>query len=200
MSATIAARAHSNATLSAPVKRAKAARTRTSWLTRILRTVARRPGRALIMLLFSAVAAAIMVNAMLFQKARHPAPIAAAPTATQPARPVERRAETPAPVQSPAAQPQPASVTGGAAAPHPPTRPSDLPAGAREASPRPPAAVTSVSRTAAAPVPTAVPAARSAAARDPIADLINGGDLRPPAEIRGVAAAKPAQPRRSAEN
>jgi hypothetical protein len=195
MSATIAARAHSNATLSAPAKRSRPARARASWFSRLLKTMARRPGRALILLLFSAVAAAIMVNALMFQKARHPAPIAAAPTTTQPGRSVERRVEQPVQaIAQPQAQPQP--VTGGA--PYPPTRPADLPSAAREAHPRPPAGVTSLPRTAAAPAPA--PAARTATPRDPIADLINGADIRPPAEIRGVAAARPAQPRRSADN
>lgn len=198
MSATIAARAHSNATLSAPAKRTRPARAGASWLSRLLRTMARRPGRALILLLFSAVAAAIMVNALMFQKVRHPAPIAAAST-TQPARTVERRVEQPVPaIAQPQPQAQPQPVTG--AAPHPPMRPADLPPAARESQPRPPAGVTSVPRSAAAPLAAPAPAARAAAPRDPIADLINGAEIRPPAEIRGVAAARPAQPRRSAEN
>jgi hypothetical protein len=36
--------------------------------------------------------------------------------------------------------------------------------------------------------------------RDPIADLINGADIRPPADVRPVAQARPAQPRRGVEN
>ncbi|KPF65879.1 hypothetical protein IP69_16955 [Bosea sp. AAP35] len=90
-------------------------------------------------------------------------------------------------------------------APLPPARPNDLSQQAREASreavvretpARPPAAVTNVTRTVAAPAP----AARAPSPRDPIADLINGADIRPPADVRGVAQAKSTAPRRSAEN
>jgi hypothetical protein len=77
-------------------------------------------------------------------------------------------------------------------------RPLDLSPSPREAVARPPAAVTNVARTA----PVSAPAARASAPapRDPIADLINGADIRPPAEVRGVAQARSSNPRRSAEN
>lgn len=192
---TIAARAHSGASLAAPVRRPSQPRAATvSPLRRMGRVIGRRPGRTLMLLLFSAVAVAILVNAMLFQKARHPAPMISAPAAGVPQRPAERRQETPA-VMPPAAS----ATLSPTAAPLPPSRPSDLVQGAREAAaPRPPAPVTSIARTAplaAAPAPAP---ARSAAARDPIADLINGSDFRPPADIKG--AARPAAPRRTVEN
>jgi hypothetical protein len=190
MSATLAARAHSSSRLSAPARRASPARRRSPWLARILRLVARRPGRALVVLLFAGVAGAILVNALLFQKVRHPAPIVAAPAPAQPVRQVERREGAP-----PAMPAAPVAVP--ANAPVPPSRPGDL-SQARETLPRPPVAVTNVPRNAVVP-PAAAPVARTAIARDPIADLINGGDIRPPAEIRG-AAARPASARRTAEN
>jgi hypothetical protein len=191
MSATIAARAHSSATLTAPIKRPLKSRRPATPLARIGRLVGARPGRAVLLLLFSAVAVAILVNAMLFQKVRHPAPIISAPVSSAPQRQAERRQETPFVAPAPAA-------TSPTAAPLPPSRPSDLAHGAREAAaPRPPAAVSSVPR--AAPVAAAPAPARSAAARDPIADLINGADFRPPAEIRG-GAARPAPARRAVEN
>jgi hypothetical protein len=194
MSATIAARAHSSATLTAPIKRPHKPRRPATPLARIGRLIGARPGRAFMLLVFSAVAVAILVNAMLFQKVRHPAPIISAPVSSAPQRQAERRQETP-PVA-----PAPAAATNPTAAPLPPSRPSDLAAGAREAAaPRPPAPVSSVPRT---PPVAAAPAqapTRSAAARDPIADLINGADFRPPAEIRG-GAARPATARRTVEN
>lgn len=189
MSATIAARARSSASLSAPVRRAAPRRHKTPLLAQILRSAARRPGRALVLIVFGAVAFAILANALLLQKARHPAPMAAAPAPMRaaPARPLDNRVEPPA-----AVAPAPTPVT---PATLPPARPSDLSQAAREsASPRPPAAVTSIQRSAPAPVA----AARPAPVRDPIADLINGADIRPPGEIRGVAAAR--STRRSAEN
>jgi cytoskeletal protein RodZ len=187
---TIAARAHSGSTLSAPVRRAAPARRKTSWLSRLARMVQRRPGRALLILSFAGVAGAILLNAVLFQKTRHPAPMASAPVSSQTPRTAERHAaETPA--ATPAAAP--------ASTPVPPARPSDLVPAPREAQIRPPAPVTNVPRNAAAPaVPTQPPVARAPAPRDPIADLINGADIRPPAEIRGGS--KSASVRRSVEN
>jgi hypothetical protein len=193
MSATIAARAHTGASLSAPVRRASPARRKSSWLARIGRSAARRPGRSLVLLVFATVTVAILANALFFQKARHPAPLAAAPTQATPFRPAERRSEPPAAV----VPPSPVPATPATPATLPPARPNDLSQNARETSPRPPAAVTSIPRSAAAPAPAARPAA---APRDPIADLINGPDIRPPGEIRGVAAARSPSPRRTAEN
>jgi hypothetical protein len=196
---TIAARAHSNATLAAPVRRpAQPRRTAASPLQRIGRIVGRRPGRTLLLLLFSAVAVAILVNAMLFQKARHPAPIISAPSSNVPQRQAERRQENPAATPA-ATQPAASTTVSPTSAPLPPSRPNDLVQGAREAAaPRPPAPVTSIPRTAPVAAAPAPAPARSAAVRDPIADLINGADFRPPAEIRG-GQAKPA-PRRTVEN
>ena len=191
---TIAARAHQGPSLSAPVRRAAPQpRRTTNWLGRIARMAAHRPGRAFVLLVFAGISAAILANALILQKARHPAPIVSAPSQTPSVRNAERRAEQPAaaPVPSGTATP----------APLPPMRPNDLPQQARDAVVRPPAAVTNVPRSAAAPAAAPAPAARNAAApRDPIADLINGADIRPPAEIRGVASAKSSSPRRSAEN
>jgi hypothetical protein len=175
MSVTMAARAHSGASLSAPVRRAQPARRKTSWLGRVARTAGQRPGRALVLLTFGIVSIAIVANALLFQKARHPAPIlSSSAPGSQPRATTERRAEpAPAPaVEAPAAQPI-----------RPPARPNDLSQvqATREAQPRPPAPVQAAPR-AAAPAPRAA----AALARDPIADLING-DLRPPADVRAAS-------------
>lgn len=203
MSATMAARARSSASLSAPVRRAQPARRKSpSWFVQILRTAVRRPGRALIFLAFGVVSLAIVANALMFQKARHPHPMLSHPISAEDGRaaaPAARRAE-PAPAPAVAPPTDIPSLLGPAL---PPARPNDLsqaqPA-AREAAPRPPAPVTNVART---PAPAAPPVQRAAAApapRDPIADLINGADIRPPAEIRGAAARSAAAPRRTASN
>lgn len=200
---TIAARAHSSASLSAPVRRAAPQpRRKTTWLGRIGRMAAHRPGRALVLLAFAGVSAAILTNALMLQKARHPAPMISAPSQTPPARQAAR-SEQPAANANAA----PSASMNVAPAPLPPSRPNDLSQQAREtqsretasreAVVRPPAGVTNVQRS--APAPAAAPRS-TAAPRDPIADLINGADIRPPAEIRGVAQAKSATPRRSAEN
>lgn len=205
---TIAARAHSGVSLSAPAIRRPAkpshsARSKPGVLGRLGRLALHKPGRALVILLFVAVSGAILTNALFFQKARHPAPMISAPSAPAPARHAVR-SEQPA-VQSAPLQTGPTSAPApGGAAPIPPTRPAELAQPAREAlpretAPRPPAPVT----TAARPVPTSTPAPAARApvpARDPIADLINGADMRPPADIRPVAQARPTQPRRSVEN
>jgi hypothetical protein len=195
MSATLAARARNDATLSMPPRRVSGGKRQPSMSSRLMRWLGRRPGRAVIVLLFTAVAAAITLNALLFQKVRHPAPMLSAPSASPPpARATERRADVPA------AQPQPAVPQGIPTQQEflPPVRPGSLPQAQREAAPRPPAAV------APAPAPASraaqpAPAARPAPSRDPIADLINGADLRPPADIRGSATARAPAPRR-AEN
>lgn len=199
---TIAARAHQGPSLSAPVRRAAPLpRRKMSWLGRVARMALQRPGRALVLVVFAGVSAAILANALILQKARHPAPMISAPSVapsqTPSARQAERRAEQPASSSNATATMTPTP------APLPPSRPNDLAQQAREAQPReavtrPPAAVTNVPRTAAAQAPA--PAARAAAPRDPIADLINGGDIRPPADVRGVASTKSSAPRRSAEN
>lgn len=201
MSATLAARAHTNATLSAPpVRRSQPARRKASWHAQFWRAVARRPGRSLVLFLFASVAAAITMNALVFQKVRHPAPIAAVPQpVSPPVRPAELRGEQSARSEQAAVAPEPALAP--AATPRPPVRPVDRPqTAAREAAPRPPAPVAAAApRPAPAAQPAAAPAPRPAVSRDPIADLING-DMRPPADIRGVTAARSTTPRRSAEN
>lgn len=182
MSATMAARARTGASLSAPVRRPQQAARRpsTPWIARVLRSAAQRPGRALIFLGFGIASVAIVTNALMFQKARHPHPMVTYAPAAEPSRAAApmRRTDTPAAaVEAPAAslEAQPSLPA------LPPTRPSNLSQTQRDAAPRPPAAVAAVAR---APAPAAAPAAqRPAAARDPIADLLNGGDLRPPAEV-----------------
>ncbi|RXT52970.1 hypothetical protein B6S44_19725 [Bosea sp. Tri-44] len=180
MSATLAARARSDATLSMPARR-PAGRRAPSAPARLLRWFARRPGRGLVVLLFAAVSVLIVLNAVLFQKGRHPAPMLSPPSQSA-ARPAERRAETPA-VAEPGNSAVPAQQ-----AIMPPSRPGALAPAARDAAPRPPAPVAPAqprqAQAAQAPARPA-PAAQPAAARDPIADLINGADIRPPADIRG---------------
>ncbi|KPF71519.1 hypothetical protein IP69_06220, partial [Bosea sp. AAP35] len=101
---TIAARAHNGPSLSAPVKRpVPQPRRQTSWLGRVARTAMHRPGRALVLVVFAGVSVAILANALMLQKARHPAPMISAPAQTPPARQVERRAEPPAALANPAA-------------------------------------------------------------------------------------------------
>ncbi|SEK98404.1 hypothetical protein SAMN04515666_102532 [Bosea lupini] len=177
MSATLAARARSDATLSMPVRRPAGRRAAPSMPTRLLRWFARRPGRGLIVLLFAAVSVLIVLNAVLFQKGRHPAPMLSPPSQSA-ARPAEqRRVETPA-VAEPAPAPQ---------AVMPPARPGSLAPAARDAAPRPPAPVAPAQprQAQAAPAPARPAPAAQPAARDPIADLINGADIRPPADIKG---------------
>lgn len=192
MSATIAARSHGNATLSAPVRRAQKPRRKAAMISRLGRLALKRPGRTLTLLVFSAVAGAILANALFFQSARHPAPMISAPAAHPPQRAVERRAEPPA---APAAQQE------ATPAPFPPARPQAIAPAAREATIRPPAPIAPNHRAAApAPAPAPAPAVTPArnTQRDPIADLINGVDMRPPAEIRG--ASRPAPARKTVEN
>lgn len=176
MSATLAARARSDATLSMPVRRPAGRRAAPSMPARLLRWFARRPGRGLIVLLFAAASVLIVLNAVLFQKGRHPAPMLSPPSQSA-ARPAEqRRVETPV-VAEPAPAPQ---------AVMPPARPGTLAPAAREVAPRPPAPVAPAQtrQAQAAPAPARpIPAAQPA--RDPIADLINGADIRPPADIKG---------------
>lgn len=196
MSATMAARARTGASLSAPVRRAQPARRKSSRLGRIGRMVGRSPGRALLFLGFGIAVCAILANALMFQKVRHPAPIISTAPAASPRAAADRRAE-PAPA---AAAVQEAASAPAAVPSRPPARPTDLAntQPAREAAPRPPAAVASQPRPAQSAT-TSVPkaAAAPAPARDPIADLLNGG-LRPPAEVKGSRSA--AAPGRTAAN
>lgn len=175
MSATLAARARSDATLSMPVRRPAGRRAAPSMPARMLRWLARRPGRGLLVLLFAAVSVLIVLNAVIFQKGRHPAPMLSPPSQSA-ARPAEqRRAETPA-VAEPASAPQ---------AVMPPSRPGTLAPAARDAAPRPPAPVAPAQPRQAQAAPVRPAPAAQPAARDPIADLINGADIRPPADIKG---------------
>lgn len=178
MSATLAARARSDATLSMPVRRPAGRRGAPSTPARLLRWFARRPGRGLLVLLFAAVSVLIVLNAALFQKGRHPAPMLSPPSQAA-ARPAEqRRVEAPAAAEpmSPAAAPQ---------AVMPPARPGTLAPAARDAAPRPPAPVAAAQPRQAQAAPVRPAPVAQPAARDPIADLINGADIRPPADIRG---------------
>lgn len=181
MSATLAARARSDATLSMPARRS-AGRRPPSVLARLMRWFVRRPGRGLAVLLFAAVSLLIVLNAVLFQKGRHPAPMLSPPSQSA-GRPAEQRRVEAPPVAEPANPAAPAQQ-----AVMPPARPGALAPAAREAAPRPPAPVASAQPRQAQPaqVPARqASAAQPAAARDPIADLINGADIRPPADIRG---------------
>lgn len=196
---TMAARSHSSMSLSAPARRkATPAKRKTPLIVTMLGQFARRPGRALVTMGFALAAVLILANALMFQQARHPAPMtgqAEAPRARVPAQPVAaaRPAE---PTQPTPADPVQQLETQSPVSPGllPPSRPTGLPQGqAREAAPRPPAAVTNVPRTAPAapsrPAPVQAQAqAQAAAPRDPIADLING-DMRPPGEIKARSAA-----------
>ncbi len=197
MSVTMAARAPSGASLSAPVRRRpQPARRRASWLGRIIRAVERRPGRAVLLLAFGAVSVAIIANALMLQKVRHPAPMLSAAPATPARAPLERRAE-------PAAAPAIGTTPSPAGQPLlPPVRPDDLShaQAPRDGAPRPPAPVGASAPRTAQPAAASAPRAAPAPVRDPIADLINGTDLRPPAEIRGAAGRSAAAPRRTAEN
>lgn len=174
MSATLAARARSDATLSMPVRRPAGRRAAPSMPARILRWLARRPGRGLLVLLFAAVSVLIVLNAVLFQKGRHPAPMLSPPSQSAARTTEPRRAEPPA-LAEPAPAPQ---------AVMPPARPGTLAPAARDAAPRPPAPVAPAQPRQAQAAP-ARPAPAQPVARDPIADLINGSDIRPPADIRG---------------
>lgn len=122
MSVTMAARAHSGASLSAPVRRAQAARRKTSWLGRVARVAGKRPGRALVILAFRhrlprhrRQCADVPEGAPSGPDTLHAAPVAAQPRAT-----AERRAE-PAPAAAAEVPVQPI---------RPPARPNDLSRGA----------------------------------------------------------------------
>ncbi|RDJ24362.1 hypothetical protein DWF00_18815, partial [Bosea caraganae] len=79
-------------------------------LSQFWQAALRRPGRSLVLFLFASVAALITMNALVFQKVRHPAPIAAVPApVTPPARPAELRLEQPARAEQ-AAAPETAPV------------------------------------------------------------------------------------------
>lgn len=175
MSATLAARARSDATLSMPARRPAGRRAAPSMPGRMLRWLARRPGRGLLVLLFAAVSVLIVLNAVLFQKGRHPAPMLSPPSQSAARTAEPRRAETPV-VAEPAPAPQ---------AVMPPARPGTLAPAARDAAPRPPAPVAPAQPRQAQAAPARPAPAAPPAARDPIADLINGSDIRPPADIRG---------------
>ncbi|CAN7549310.1 hypothetical protein [Bosea sp. LjRoot237] len=177
MSATLAARARSDATLSMPARRS-AGRRAPSAPARLMRWFARRPGRGLIVLLFAAVSVLIVLNAVLFQKGRHPAPMLSPPSQSA-ARPTERRAETPTLAE-------PVNPTGPAQqAIMPPVRPGALTPATRDTAPRPPAPIAPAQPRQAQAAPARPAPAAPPTVRDPIADLINGADIRPPADIRG---------------
>ncbi|MGE7470687.1 hypothetical protein ACQKLX_14690 [Bosea sp. NPDC003192] len=175
MSATLAARARSDATLSMPVRRPAGRRAAPSMPARMLRWLARRPGRGLLVLLFAAVSVLIVLNAVLFQKGRHPAPMLSPPSQSAARTAEPRRAEPPA-LAEPAPAPQ---------AVMPPARPGTLAPATRDAAPRPPAPVAPAQPRQAQAAPARTASAAPPAVRDPIADLINGSDIRPPADIRG---------------
>ena len=201
MSMTPAARASAGSTLSAPVRARGKGRKRAAPTlgSRLLKLVWQRPGRAMLLLAFSAVAAAILINALFYQTAAPPRP---APAARAPAvAPAQPRLVAPAPVAAPerAAVP-PAEVPAqpnriedllapGNGAVLPPPRPGQRPQQAQPSRPAAASVAAPVARRVETPAPAApAPARPAVTSRDPIGDLIN--DLRPPGEIRGRPASR----------
>jgi hypothetical protein len=141
----------------------------TSLTARISRRLMRRPKRTLLIGLGLAMACAIVLNALVFQKARHPSPFLGAPRAGE----VKSLASktTPEPRNTETAPALTQAVV-------PPARPTNLEALIRETATLKPAS-SGISQTVAVPRV----AARETAPRDPIAELIMKGDVRPPAEV-----------------
>ena len=185
-----------------PVAHARPKRKKPFW-KRMLRAMRRRPGKSAMLALCTVACSAIAVNALYLQKVRHPSPfLAGEPTLTGrslaavpelqlppmrpadlgPSRDAARETFTPResanreavlrdPILREMAQRQPQPVPATAA---------------------PEKRVVAAAPKAAAPSPPpAVPAVAPGVARDPIAELINGGDHRPPAEIRGTNPVRP---------
>ena len=137
---------------------------------RLSRMLMRRPRRTLAVGLGLALATAIILNALVFQKARHPSPFLSAP----------RVSETRAPV---AQDQRAATASASVQAVEPPARPANLEALIREtAVVRPPAAVPAGTTAVARAAPRDV-TQRDSTPRDPIAELIMNGDARPPAPV-----------------
>jgi Putative peptidoglycan binding domain len=163
----------------APAMKMRASgRQKSSLLAQVSRRLMRRPQRTLAVGLGLALATAIILNALVFQKARHPSPFLSAPRVTETKAPAVQDPKTAA------GAPATASVQAVA----PPARPANLEALIREtAVVRPPATVPAGT----APTPRAAPrdvtqrdnTSREAAPRDPIAELIMNGDARPPATV-----------------
>jgi Putative peptidoglycan binding domain len=159
-------------------------RQKPSILTSLSRTLMRRPRRTLAVTVGLALATAIILNALVFQKARHPSPFLSTPRATETKTPAGAVPQD----QRSATSGANAATTASVQAVLPPVRPANLEALIREtAIARPPASVPS--STAAAPRPAPrdgtqrETAARETAPRDPIAELIMNGDARPPALV-----------------
>lgn len=180
---------------------------------RALCSMRRRPGKAAMLMLCTVACSAIAVNALYLQNARHPSPFLAGDSASTgrgiasapelpPMRPAElgpsRDAGRTSPVREAAAPAKEPSGTRVAASRELVLQDPIL----REMAQRQPQPVASASApekrvvaaapkaVAPSPAPAAAPVA-SSAARDPIAELINGGDHRPPAEIRGTNPVRP---------
>ncbi|MGL5361905.1 MAG: peptidoglycan-binding domain-containing protein [Bosea sp. (in: a-proteobacteria)] len=197
----------------APAALSRPKRKKPLW-KRVLRSMRRRPGKAAMLMLCTVACSAIAVNALYLQNARHPSPFLAGDSAVAgrgiasapelpPMRPAElgpsrdagRTTLTREAAAAPAKEP---AVTRVAASRDLLLQDPIL----REMAQRQPQPVASApapeKRVVAAapkvvapsPAPAAAPNA-SSAARDPIAELINGGDHRPPAEIRGTNPVRP---------
>lgn len=166
-------------------------------LKRMLRRMMRRPVRSMLQIGMLATGAAIAMNALLFQTARHPAPWGsgvmsqAALEASQggsllpPSRPVGLVAST-SPAQTPATAAMPPAANRETSreiaretarvAPREPLPRGDFALSGMQAPPVPPAAVKTVSQP----------------GRDPIGDLIRGGE---PLRSAATAQRVPAKPR-----
>lgn len=133
----------------------------------ISRSLMRRPRRTLMIGLGMAAATTIILNALFFQQARHPAPLMSS----------SRQSESAAAHATPAQATDVRSVAAPAVAP--PARPANLETASRETASVKPVAATSAS--AVRPASREVP--RDTSPRDPIAELIMNGDVRPPADV-----------------
>lgn len=140
-----------------------------SLTARISRRLMRRPKRTLIIGLGLAMAGVIVLNALVFQKARHPAPFLGAPRTAEAKAPVGKAAPDQRSTETATASIQ--SVA-------PPARPANLEALIRET-----ATVRPAGPGAAQPAAAPRAAGRETTPRDPIAELIMKGDVRPPAEV-----------------
>ncbi len=144
---------------------------------RVAHRLLRRPRRTIVVGVSLVAASVIMLNALVFQKVRHPSPYLATARSGE-AKSADTKIATSQPV-APPARPSNFEVAD-TAKPAPATTTATLAK-----------AVPSVSAKGAASKDAAAREApvREAAARDPIAELIMNGDLRPPADVgRGESA------------
>jgi cytoskeletal protein RodZ len=158
-------------------------RQKLSILARLSRILMRRPQRTLAVGLGLALATAIILNALVFQKARHPSPFLSAPRVSETRVPASTSVQDPKTAANSTSPGTGSATTASVQAVVPPARPANLEALIREtALVRPPANVSA----GAAPAPRSAPRdvmQRDAGPRDPIAELIMNGDARPPASV-----------------